>query len=304
LAHLHTGRRPVLGDIPGLAFRDNGTVRLTPPRPVLTDLNTLPFPDRGKVPLPRYKEPYTLSTSRGCPGDCIFCSSRSYWGKEVRHRSITNILDEIEMLRHTFPDMKKFIIADDTFTSEPERVVEFCRRLRQRDLGVTWGCFSRVDVFDDGLAQCMYDAGCFQVKFGVESGSDEILGTLGKRTTTSMVENAVAAAFRAGISHIQASLILGLPDDTPETMGATIAFAVHLAETYGVRGQVGLNTPFPGTPQCERAARFGLKIHTEDWDLYDSRHPIVSTENFTRTELSALYYQAVEALYGRSYFEI
>jgi hypothetical protein len=80
-------------------------------------------------------------------------------------------------------------------------------------------------------------------------------------------------------------------------MRKTIDFAVYLQERYGCVMQVGVNTPFPGTPEYEKNELFGIQIHTRDWILYDLRHPIISTKNFTRDDLYELYYEALERLF-------
>jgi anaerobic magnesium-protoporphyrin IX monomethyl ester cyclase len=85
-----------------------------------------------------------------------------------------------------------------------------------------------------------------------------------------------------------------LPHDTIETMRETINFARHLSEEYEMKMQVTLNTPFPGTPQYENAEKMGLTIHTRDWNMYNLRHPIISTKNFTRRDLYELHFEAVE----------
>ena len=101
-----------LGSIDGLGFRKNGNTILTGKRAVIENLDSLPFPARHLLPMDVYSQavkqnplrgeihkPYTIIiTSRGCPYNCVFCSSCVVWGKQWRPRSPKNVVDEIEQV--------------------------------------------------------------------------------------------------------------------------------------------------------------------------------------------------------------
>jgi radical SAM superfamily enzyme YgiQ (UPF0313 family) len=262
----HPGAKP-LDQIAGLTFKTDADVRVNPRRELIADLDSLPFPDWALVDGPlrqgAYRIPFTISTSRGCPGNCIFCSSRAFWGSKVRFRSPANILAELTMLMKEY-HMRSFHIIDDTFTARPKAVMEFCRLLQECKTNVFWSCESRVDVITAELLQRMYDAGCRGIQFGIESGVQEVLDAIGKHVTVEQIEQAVRLACRLPGLGVTGSFIIGHYCDTPATMLQTIHFVKRLADTYGVVPFLSINTPFPGTPQFVNRERLGLTIHTQE----------------------------------------
>jgi radical SAM superfamily enzyme YgiQ (UPF0313 family) len=281
--------------IAGIAARNNGSIQMSPANGYIKDLDAIPIPSREFLKKELYSTPFTVISARGCPGDCIFCSAKAFWGKAYRARSAKSIFEEVRYLSTQYPEMDHFMFADDTFTVHRQRVFEFCRLMTESSLRIPWGCLSRVDVIDEELITKMRAAGCYRIKFGIENGSNDILKSIGKRITVEKVEEAIRLAHEARML-VNGSIILGLPQDTMQTMKKTIEFAVYLKEKYDCRMQVGINTPFPGTPEYEKPEAFGLRIETRDWDLYTLRHPIATTKHFTREDLYGLYYDAIEEL--------
>lgn len=108
-----------LGNVEGLSFKRNGQTIHNPDRPFVADLESLPFPARDLVPNEKYtmplsNRPYTLViSSRGCPHNCIFCTARQYYGRELRLRSAKSIVDEIEQVI-TELDIRDITMWSDT----------------------------------------------------------------------------------------------------------------------------------------------------------------------------------------------
>jgi radical SAM superfamily enzyme YgiQ (UPF0313 family) len=115
-------RRADFPKIRGIAYRENGGVRVTEARPLLNDLNALPLPARHLLPLSRYQAlgfPISMITSRGCPYQCIFCQGRRMVGSKVRQRQAQAVVDEIEDILSYGID--RINIADDLFVSDKKR---------------------------------------------------------------------------------------------------------------------------------------------------------------------------------------
>src|SRR5262245_543133 len=88
-----------LRDVKGLAFRGESGIVRTPPRPLEDDLDELPTPARDLVPLARYlafDSHASVVTSRGCPYECVFCSAPAWTGRQVRYRTPSRCVDEME----------------------------------------------------------------------------------------------------------------------------------------------------------------------------------------------------------------
>ena len=138
-------------------------------------MDSLPFPDRESLYRLETYRPEDMSmimTSRGCPYNCTFCSS--IWERRVRMRSIENIIQEIEYLVERF-GTQKFYFKDDTFTVNRKWVDAFCDALMQRNLDIQWECLTRIELVDEDLIQRMRQAGMFNLKIGIETGSERLL---------------------------------------------------------------------------------------------------------------------------------
>jgi radical SAM superfamily enzyme YgiQ (UPF0313 family) len=133
---------------------------------------------------------------------------------------------------------------DDTFTVNRSRLYRLCQRFRTENLGVSFGCFSRVDVFDEEMVRILSSAGCRLVIFGIESGVPEILKQLQKDININNAEKAVNLCNKYNIKSY-ASFIVGLPFETREHIKHTFQFGKRLNSSF-----ITFNpfVPFPGTP--------------------------------------------------------
>lgn len=270
-------------EIEGLCYKEGDKVICNERNHRVENLDELPFPDRSLIDLKKYVLPFTISTSRGCPGQCIFCSSKAFWGQRVIMRSADNVFREIMHIYEHY-NSNIFYITDDTFTASKKRCIEVCKKLIDSGISFIWGCESRADVIDEAFINLLYQAGCRKIQFGMESADNDILKKLKKHVTIEQIENAVACAANLNM-HIQVSYIVGHAFDTKETVEKTIKFAKYLSDKYGVRVVCSVNTPFPGTEQFEKREELGIKIKTYDWDKYLLNSPIISTANLSTNEL-------------------
>lgn len=278
LARALEGRMDVR-DVRGLAARDRATgkVHKNAPRPLEDDLDTIPEPARELVPLARYlafDSHASVVTSRGCPYECIFCSAPAWTGRKVRYRTPSLCVDEIERLAaHGFTEIT---IEDDLFTLYRKHFLAVCGELMKRDTGIRWNAFSRVDTITPEVVETMAKAGCQAICFGVESGNQEVLDLVKKRSNLDKVKEAMRMTQEVGISAL-ASFIIGLPGETVETLRKTVEFADQLHEEFGSLYGFHILSPFPGTEVRERAADYGLEILTSDWREYDANHVVSRT---------------------------
>jgi anaerobic magnesium-protoporphyrin IX monomethyl ester cyclase len=242
--------------------REGGALRHTGPRPYIADLDQLPLPAWDLLEgFPRKFSPpafktcklpaASLVTSRGCPNQCIFCD-RSVFGASCHGYSADYVIQMILELYHRY-GVREIAFEDDTFITFKQRLVEICQRLIELKLDLSWSCLGRVNhVTAENLA-LMKQAGCWQISFGVESGSQEILKTIRKNVTLEQIRRALALCKKAGILS-KGFFIVGHPGETPETLRATIDFALELPLNDI---SVNMLTPFPGTELYDRAAEFG-----------------------------------------------
>lgn len=294
-----------LDDVKGLVYKDqNNHIKMHPEFGIVEHLDDLPtiaydlidmnkyFPTAGQC----HRFPASaMITSRGCPGRCIYCSS-SVSGKKVRYRSARNIADEIKFLIRTY-GIREIVFMDDVFTSNKERLLEFCRMVHDEKIDILWDCSSRVQHVDEGILLKMKKAGCSQLSFGVETGDENVLKSIKKGQTLDHVRKKVALSKKAGIE-TRSSFILGFPSDTMESMKKTINFAIelnpHLVSFY-------IATPFPGTEMYDWAVK-NDKLLTTNWSLYDQQHHILNIPGATSREIDDMYKLAYRSFYHRPRF--
>lgn len=263
-----------LQEIAGVGFVRNNKVVLTEPRKLVPDLDTLPFPAWHLLPMNRYsvenlggekKQPvYPLLSSRGCPNQCIFCSSHVVFKRKFRQRSAQNVINEIEFLKKEY-NARQFDFVDDTVTVNKKRMEKLCDYFISSRKGVLWLCNSRVNTVTSELLEKMYRAGCRRIDFGVESGNADILKNIKKGVTLEQVINAHHWAKQAGLI-ISSFFMVGNLGETKEHIKRTADFIDELETDY-----VGatISTPFPGTELYEIADSNGW-ILERDWSKYDT----------------------------------
>lgn len=228
--------------IQGLALRKNGSILKTEQAPPIEDLDTLPIPAR-------YFTYQHVSSSRGCPWDCAFCGSPGYWGGRIRFRSPRHFVDELELLYER--GTRFFYFSDDTFTVKKDRVIEICKDILRRQMHIEWYAISRVNHVDEDILLWMRKAGCIQISYGVESGSEKIRHTLQKKIETEQVIEAFTLTTRYGILS-RAYFIYGCPGESWDTIQETIDL-IHRIKPLGVVFYV-LDL-FPGTALFENFKR-------------------------------------------------
>lgn len=290
-----------LKDVQGLAFKDNdsGELIVTPDRPIIHDLDELPFPAFHLFPMEKYKilnittNVATIITTRGCPMQCSFCSSAALHGRHLRRRSYQNVVDEIEV-RLKEQNIDTIAFMDDTFTLDVKFVKNFCEEIKRRNLKFWWGCTSRVDTLNEELLEMMKDAGCITIFMGVESADQQMLDKMNKNITVSKTITAFKLARKVGIRTI-ASCVIGMPEDTKETMKQTIEFVDSLKPNYAL---YSLATPYPGTRFYKETFEKNL-IKIKDWSKFTLISPVLETIDCTKEDLRSIQKKAFLKFYLR-----
>jgi radical SAM superfamily enzyme YgiQ (UPF0313 family) len=217
------------GEVLSVTYRrDNGTIVANPDRPFVKQLDQLPFPDYEAIHFLRstFHQRFLIVSSRGCPGDCVFCASRAMSGSRYRFHSaewMFSLLVEYQA-RYGFHLM---VLMDDTFTVNRLRARRFCRYLEEQwpaEAKLNWTCKSRADGVDDDMCTLISQAGCVSMHVGVESADQEVLDSIAKNMTLERVLEALVSARKHGIS-ADCSFIIGHPSDTLETIEKTLILA-------------------------------------------------------------------------------
>ena len=234
---------------------------INPQRLPVQNLDSLPFPQwdifslddyrvRGKLTLP-------ILTSRGCPYNCIYCSSWWTQGKKFRFRSPGNVVDEIEN-DIKYYGVANFSIVDDNFALDIERAIDICREIIKRQLKITWSCDQgmRADRSNKKLFRLMKKSGCNLVALGVEHADQEILDKMQKAESVKVIRESIANAKAAGLI-VKAFFIVGGPGDNLEKTRKSISF---FKETGVDIPRFSMMTAYPGTAMWDWVENYGKFI--------------------------------------------
>jgi radical SAM superfamily enzyme YgiQ (UPF0313 family) len=222
-----------------------------------------------------------MVTSRGCPYECIFCVGRKMMGRKVRYFDVDRVVDEFEML--STMGFKQINIVDDLFTSNKNRCIAICDEIIKRGISHPWTAFARVNTVSKRLLEKMKEAGCLMLCFGIESGNQEILNTIKKKTTIEEIQKAMNLCIEVGMGAM-GSYILGLPGESHETVKKTLEFAAGLNPVYGFH----ILAPFPGTEIRDRNKEYEIRILTDDWDKYDANQAVSETPYISHEEIDRI----------------
>lgn len=292
------------GEIPGLVIRDpkKGKIKMTGFRKPIENLDRLPLPAFDLLPgFSHYggsqfiefdaRPTFRLVTSRGCPFSCRFCD-KSVFGKKFRAHSPEYVLEMVKILYQDY-GIRHVYFSDDTFSLDKERIFKLCRLLEEENLDLTWDCNTRVDTVNLALLRAMKKAGCGDIAYGIETGSQEILDNLGKGITLKGIRQACDWTVKAGIK-IRGNFIIGNPGETKETIEETIKFAKSLP-LYTFK--MAFFTPFPNTEIYDEVEKWGT--YKEDWSRLSKYSPVFVPRDLTRVELERNYKKAYFSFYFR-----
>jgi radical SAM superfamily enzyme YgiQ (UPF0313 family) len=223
-----------ISEISGLALRNGADIMKTPPAHPIEDLDCLPPPAR-------YFDFQHLSITRGCPGRCTFCGSPGFWGRRVRAHSARYFVNQLALLSRR--GITFFYFSDDTFTLDSDLVIDICRRIVESGLDIRWQAISRVNAVNERMLRWMRKAGCVQISYGVESGSDRIRRLLCKDIGPRQIRRAFSLTIANGIL-ARAYFIYGAPTES----WATVEQTLELIRTIRPLSAVFyIMTLFPGT---------------------------------------------------------
>ncbi|MBN1166599.1 MAG: radical SAM protein [Methanospirillaceae archaeon] len=263
--------------VDGLAYRKNGELMVNPPREYIKNLDDLPFPAYDLIPdislyhpdpsNYKFKPVINIITSRGCPNNCTFCD-RNVFGRQLRQRSPENVVKEIEYLVTTF-DVKEIAFVDDTFTIGKDRLKSIFSLLENKNIYIPWTCMSRINTVDYDILQMMKKSGCWRIKFGIESGDEEILKTIKKNINLKDAKRIITYCRKLKI-RTTGFFIIGHPGETKDTIQKTIRCALNIPFDDIV---VTINTPIPGTVQYSEVNTYGV-LDTSNWNKFNYWSPV------------------------------
>lgn len=281
-------------DIKGIAFLENGEVKINPERELIEELDALPFKNDECFLVPEKRErSLSIMTGRGCPFHCTFCYEGAHT-KKVRFRSVANVVAEIQQYIDRHPGLHELFIlfSDDTFTLIPERVREICEAIKewQKCMRIRWFCEAHIHTLykQPEMIEYLADAKCHRVQLGIEAGTQRVLDAFRKGDTPEEIKEVVRKCAQAGIPQIFGNIILGAAFFSREVFEMDLAFAKELLHIS--QGTLELNAvsywPLPQTEITNNPQMYNICICDYDFLTAEGDFSQVETEEFDRWQIS------------------
>ncbi len=295
LDHLSAGKDP--GAVLGIAFNKNGRIVCTPDRPFIENLDMVPAAWE-LIEWPTYSfhtKPGSrlavVSSSRGCTQKCTFCSQRLFWKESWRARTPQNVVSEIEHLNREY-GVDVVMLADETPTLDSERWETILDLLIDLDLDVEILMETRVDdiLRDEGIIDKYARAKVLHIYVGVESASQAILDRFQKNIKVEESKRAIDLINQAGIIS-ETSFVLGMPDDTHESIQATIKLAEHYNPDMAFFLAIA---PWPYSDIYKELKPY---VKVFDYSKYNLVEPVIEPENLSLTQLNQELLNAFKEFY-------
>ncbi len=290
-------------DVAGLVWRADGTVHVNPRAAYLDgeELDQLPAPAWDLVPdFPLRFQPNvfnyrttpvaSLVTSRGCPFSCTFCD-RSTSGRRGRFHGVESVLALCARLERL--GVRHILFYDDLFTVNRRRVVELCEGFLRAGMRFTWSCNSHPNLLDRETFRLMRRAGCWQIAYGIESGSQRVLDVVKHEVRLPRMLATLVETRAAGI-RVKGLLMMAHPTEDEAALAETVAF-LRTAPLDLV--QITKFTPYPGTPSYATIREHGT--FTEDWERMNAMNWVFVPHGLTPAILERHFRLAYRTFYTR-----
>lgn len=292
---LNAGGDP--SDVLGLAFWRNNEVKVTPKAPYIHDLDSLPTAwDLVEWPIYTYRAKNNarlaiISTARGCKSQCSFCSQQLFWAQSWRARSAENVVAELELLSSKY-GVEVAMLSDELPTYDRERWEKILDLMIERQVPVKLLMETRVDdiIRDEDIMWKYKKGGVEHIYVGVEAGSQETLDLFNKDTEVAQSKRAIDIINNADIVS-ETSLVLGLPDDTPESIAQTVELAKHYNPDMAFFLAIA---PWPYAQLYPQLEEF---VFTKDYSKYNLVEPVIKPKNMTVEQLSQELGKASQKFY-------
>lgn len=302
--------KPDLSKVKGIIYRKGGKVVQNDPEPFIENLDELPMPARDMFPVLKYKPSVTrykqlpstsMYVSRGCPFRCAFCTQT--FGKKVRVRSAEKIFEEMMECYNRW-GIRDFEFFDDSIAIHRPNLIRLCSLLIESKIKFTWSCQMRVVQTDEKILAMMKKAGCWNIRFGLESGVQRLLDYITKDQTIGQMTDAVNLCDKVGII-AYGGFIIGLPTETAEESWQTISYALSLPLSHC---NFAIYEPRPNTRLFRMAQDEGFEIedvaYSSLWSGLRGTIPKYAPKGRSPEELAKLQRTAFKRFYMRPSFAL
>ncbi|MFH2058560.1 MAG: radical SAM protein [Pseudomonadota bacterium] len=295
-------------NIQGITYQKDGKVIENPDRPRIMDLDMLPIPDRSLIPYEKYIKSvgYEITTmnkpigmifsSRGCPFNCVFCSTQKVWSNVWRGRSPENIIEEIEYLISNY-GVKEICFQDDQFVWDKKRILELCRLILEKKLNISFMMPPGTSpaLLDENVLMMMRKAGLYRITFSVDVGTEKSKAFVKKPVKLDKIRGLIKIANSMGLL-TTGSFVIGFPDETEADIEEMLEFAYNLRLD---NLSLYIAQPYLGSRLYDMYLEKGLISQSIGKEFYNMTESHIGTEHISSDRL-----QEIRDLAVQRYFKI
>ena len=275
-------------NINGIWYKEGENTIKNNPQKLIENLDELPFPEWDDFDLEKYflvsNNHLPIMASRGCPYNCTYCSNhalkKKLKGKYVRFRSVDSVIDEIEIRikQYSSKGMKYLFFYDDTFIMYKKFILEFCEKFIKKGFNkmIKWNANVRANLVTEEIIIAMKNAGCYEVRMGVEAGNDYIRNEVYKRNMSKeQIKNAIKIIKKHSLQ-LRLQFILGAPYENIDMMEESFEMAKNSDADYVL---FPILMPLPATEIKDMCEKEGLIERDRFKNFQDMfLNPVVKTK--------------------------
>lgn len=215
-------------EVDGIAFLKDGVTKINTARTKMRSLEELPLPDREAIPLEKYlttwekhhgKRTLNISTQRGCPYSCKWCSTAVY-GQSYRRNTPQNVVKEVLYLKEKF-NAEALWFVDDVFTVSHKWIDQLHQEFKKHKLVIPFEIITRAERLTEAVLDQLKEMGCFRIWIGAESGSQKIIDKMDRRVKLETVQEMINQTRKRGME-AGTFIMVGYPDELQEDITATL----------------------------------------------------------------------------------
>ena len=267
--------REKIENIKGICYRKSDKIICNLSSPLLENLDELPMLELNDEDFPLVMP---IETGRGCPYNCTFCCTKTFWKRKVRLKSTDRLVREIEYYMNKYK-IRKFNFVHDLFTANKRNILEFCNRIVDLGIDIEWFCSARTDTLDEETMSLMARAGCNKVLLGIETGSQRMQKEINKYLNVSQIKDTIRLLARYNIK-IQASFIYGFPTEKDEDLLESLNLIRFCVEDMLIQELTIYKCRCYPSTQIYFTQKDNLTFNEEDFYLF--KHPAKNHADFIK----------------------
>lgn len=238
-----------LNNILGICYRYKNIVKVTKKRPLLRFLDESPIPAYNLINVKEYYDRcgfINIYIGSGCPYNCTFCTTSIMWERHYRTKSVSRVLEEIELLIKLY-NVRQFDFVHDNLSADSTYITELLQSIINNKYNISFEVSSRIDTINSKIIRLLAEAGCNGVFFGIETGTEKMQKLICKNININNALETLRECEEYGIMPT-AAFIIGFPEEEQNDLIETIKLAFRCRVSIGNKTGISLLSVYTGSP--------------------------------------------------------